>query len=237
MGHISRRAFLGASVAAVSTLGGPAWAQTAAQCGYAGFPAGAKFDCSAAHNFQMYLKYRTVLGLTGLVSAINVKGQLGYYPSGTLLLFPYVKPGAQGAGIPLGSLPGGGKRSVITKVGLPYDEYFLRYILNAPLTGFVGFSLDAPYDKMIPWMDATTLAPENASTFDRQQGLRPWRTNVSKLGADGSQEVGIEWTSHNLNGQWFAGSHWIPASDTCDGNAWRRLIISLLRRASAATVC
>jgi len=55
---------------------------------------------------------------------------------------------------------------------------------------------------------------------------------VDKL-ADGAG-IGIDFTSHNLNGPWFAGSNWIPKSDDCSGNAWRSLIVAGLNQAASA---
>jgi hypothetical protein len=57
-----------------------------------------------------------------------------------------------------------------------------------------------------------------------------WVTNVDKL-ADGGR-VGINWTSANLNNAWFGGNSCIPNTDTCNGNAWRKVIVDGLNQAS-----
>ena len=93
---------------------------------------------------------------------------------------------------------------------LPLDEYFCRYVLQAPWTSFIGFQVDRP--------------------FGRADAGRDWFTNVDKL-ADG-KGIGIDWTSANLNTPWFGGSHWIPNTDACSGNAWRQVIIVALNQAS-----
>ena len=46
--------------------------------------------------------------------------------------------------------------------------------------------------------------------------------------------IGIAWTSSNLNGPWFGGARWIPNTDDCKGNGWRKLIIDGLNQASVA---
>ena len=89
--------------------------------------------------------------------------------------------------------------SPIPNTLLPLDEYYLRYIIQAPWTSFIGFLVDVPY------------------TGD--DARRGWFSNVDKL-ADGAG-IGIDWTSNNLNNAWFGGSNWIPNTDDCNGNAWR----------------
>ena len=59
-----------------------------------------------------------------------------------------------------------------------------------------------------------------------------WVSNVDKL-ADGAP-AGINWTSSNLNRTWFGGSSCIPGTDTCNGKAWRKIIVDGLNQASVA---
>ena len=54
--------------------------------------------------------------------------------------------------------------------------------------------------------------------------------------ADGSA-VGVDWTSPNLNNAWFGGSHWIPNTNACNGNAWREVIIAALRDQASVSGC
>jgi hypothetical protein len=83
-------------------------------------------------------------------------------------------------------------------------------VLKAPSSNFIGFQLEAP--------------------FRKGREKLPWVTNVEKL-ADGGP-VGINWTSSNLNRPWFGGSSCIPNTDTCNGNAWRKVIVDGLNQAS-----
>jgi hypothetical protein len=75
---------------------------------------------------------------------------------------------------------------------------------------FIGFELDVP--------------------FGQGRARLPWVTNVNKL-ADG-KPLGINWTSSNLNRPWFGGNSCIPNSETCNGNAWRKVIVDGLNQAS-----
>ena len=80
----------------------------------------------------------------------------------------------------------------------------------APLNTFIGFAVDVPFGKL-----------------DAKLGLY---SNIDKL-ADG-KPVGIDWASSNLNDQWFGGDRQIPATETCNGSAWRQLIANGLNLAS-----
>src|SRR5262249_53108161 len=155
------------------------------------------------------------IGLTGVVSMTFVNGGQGSYQAGNLFLFPWVKPKGQRKSIPA-FLPINATQfatsTPVPDASLPIDEYFVRMVLKAPMTAFIGFLVDNPY--------SASDAP------------RDWLSNVDKLG-DG-KGVGIDWTSHNLNGAWFGGSHWIPPTDTCQGNAWRSLVVAGLKHASVA---
>ena len=102
--------------------------------------------------------------------------------------------------------------SAIATTAFPLDEYYCRMVLQAPLTLFIGILVDVPYTK-----DQARLA-----SF----------TNIEKL-ADG-KGLGIDWTSPNLNNNWFAGSRVIPANETCHGSAWRKVIIAGLQQAAVA---
>ena len=82
--------------------------------------------------------------------------------------------------------------------------------LQAPTTMFIGFQVD------VPW--------------GRVEARADWFSNVDRL-ADG-KGIGIDWTSSNLNNPWFGGSRFIPSKDTCNGAAWRKLIVDGLMQAS-----
>ncbi len=225
MKNCDRRAFLGMSVGALSALPYPLGAQAqtpgAPACVTSGLPpflpVRLTVDCASKRNFQLYRKNTSYLGLTGVVNMSFVRGKLGSYEAGNLFLFPWLKPKGQTLGATrfpsvcpvnatryVSAAPIGGST-------LPVDEYFCNFVLQAPAPTFIGFMVDLPYSPV-------------EARFD-------WFTNIDKL-ADGQGGVGIDWTSSNLNNRWFGGSHFIPASDQCSGNAWRKLIIAGLTQAS-----
>jgi hypothetical protein len=177
-------------------------------------------DCATRVNFANFRRNSAYQGLAGVVSMTFVTGRNGAYPAGNLFLFPWLNA----AGLKLGaakdwqavmpiSLTKSAPATPIRGWTASLDEYFCRYVLEAPVADFIGFRVAAPF----PGKDSPT---------------RPWRTNVNKL-ADGAP-IGIEWTSGNLNRPWFGGSPWIPPTNDCQGSAWRALIIDGLKQASVA---
>jgi hypothetical protein len=217
MSQFSRRTFVGASVAGLSTIALPSALHAAAQCvtgTLPGFqPTWLSVDCASKRNFRAFRGNPDALGLAGVVSMSFVRGSQGSYPAGNLFLFPWLKPKGQGKTFPA-CMPVNASQFVnatpIPNATLPLDEFFLRFVLQAPWTSFIGFQVDVPY--------SASDAP------------RDWCSNVDKLG-DG-KGVGIDWTSHNLNGPWFGGSTWIPGTDTCGGKSWRSLVVAGLAQAS-----
>src|SRR5882672_5784616 len=96
MSGFDRRAFLGMSVGALSTLRHPATAaaQTPAcvSGGLPGFlPARLTVDCASRRNFQLFRKNTDYLGLAGTVSMTWVRGKFGSYEAGSMFLFPWLK--------------------------------------------------------------------------------------------------------------------------------------------------
>ncbi len=172
-------------------------------------------DCASKRNFQTFRHSPDDVGLAGCVSMTFVSGSQGSYQAGNLFLFPWLKPSGQGKNLPA-AMPLNATRWVnatpIPDATLPLDEYFLRFVIKAPWTSFIGFLIDKPFSAADARLD--------------------WFSNVDKL-ADG-KGVGIDWTSHNLNGPWFGGSHWIPPTDACQGQAWRKLVVAGLKQASIA---
>jgi hypothetical protein len=170
-------------------------------------------DCASRRNFQLFRRAPDDVGLAGCVSMTFVRGSQGSYQAGNLFLFPWIKPKGQGksfpASMPLNATQWTNARA-IPDATLPLDEYFLRYVIQAPGQAFIGFLVDKPFSDTDARLD--------------------WFSNVDKLG-DGAG-VGIDWTSHNLNGPWFGGSNWIPNADTCQGTAWRKLVVAGLAQAS-----
>jgi hypothetical protein len=221
MRDFNRRAFLGLSVGAVSAVG--AWPAAFAQssCGSAPafLPARLTVDCATRRNFRLFRQNTAYLGLAGVVSMTTVRGKWGTYPAGNLFLFPWLKPKGQALGSAKvwgAVLPTNTSQFMsaapIKDATLPVDEYFCQRLLQAPANSFIGFLLDGP-----------------ASKLEARLGLY---TNIDKL-ADG-KAVGVDWASSNLNNPWFGGNRQIPATDTCNGNAWRQLIIDGMNQASTA---
>jgi hypothetical protein len=216
MTGFDRRAFLGMSVGALSILRHPssAAAQTPACVpgGMAQFlPVRLNVDCASRQNFQLFRKYPNDLGLAGIVNMTFVRGKFGSYDAGSMIVFPWSKPKGQsrpGAVLPTNKIQMMSS-TPIPDATLPLDEYICNYRLQAPTAMFIGFQVDAPYSKL--------------------EGRFDWFSNV-KL-ADG-KGVGIDWTSSNLNHPWFGGSRFIPNKDTCNGPAWRKLIVDGLNQAS-----
>ena len=136
----------------------------------------------------------------------SVRGKIGSYPAGNLFLFPWLKP----KGAHARRRQGLEFRRADQRDRLPAGEpdqsgaSGRRALLqlraaSQPSASFIGFIVDAPYSKL-----------------EEKLGLY---SNISKL-ADG-KPVGIDWASSNLNHPWFGGNRQIPASETCNGKAWR----------------
>jgi hypothetical protein len=207
------------SVGAVSMLRHPlsAVAQTPACVpgGMAQFlPQRLNVDCASRRNFQLFRQNTGNVGLAGVVSMSFVRGKYGDYNAGSMMVFPWLKPKAKNsaalpAAVPVNSIQFMSS-GPIPDGTLPLDEYFCRFRLQAPITMFIGFQVDVPYGRV--------------------EARADWFSNVDKL-ADG-KGVGIDWTSSNLNDRWFGGSRFIPSKDTCNGAAWRKLIVDGLMQAS-----
>jgi len=220
MRDIDRRAFVGMSLAGASAFCLPPSLALATQCvtgPLPGFlPNSLTVDCASKRNFQSFRQNPDYLGLACVVSMNTVRGGIGSYPAGSLFLFPWIKPKAQGlkgrtwpAVLPLNASQVV-NANPIPNATLPLDEYLCRVVLQAPGTSFIGCQIDQP--------------------FNSADAKLQWFTNVDKL-PDG-KGVGIDWTSANLNAPWFGGSRWIPNTEACHGNGWRALIIAALDRAS-----
>jgi hypothetical protein len=221
MRELDRRAFVGMSLAGASALCLPpslAFAQECVTGPLPGFmPNSLTVDCASKQNFQTFRKYPDYLGLACVVSMTTVRGGKGSYPAGNLFLFPWLKPKGQAlkgrawpAVMPLTTTQVVNS-DPIPNAALPLDEYLCRVVLQAPAMSFIGCLVDKP--------------------FSPAEAKLNWFSNSDKL-ADG-KAVGIDWTSANLNAPWFAGSHWVPSTDACNGNAWRAVILAALNQASA----
>lgn len=218
----NRRTIVGMSLGGLAAACAPSSLLAAGvqQCitgGMPGFlPNNLTVDCASKRNFRTFRQYPDYLGLAGVVSMSFVRGKLGSYPAGNLFLFPWLTKKGQGKVLPavcpineisfVNSSP-------IPNAHLPVDDYFCDFVLHAPLTSFIGFKVGKP----VPHWQAQWA----------------WFTNTS-LADD--KDVGIIWTSSNLDKPWFGGSSWIPNTDSCNGSAWRKLIIGGLNHASVG-VC
>jgi hypothetical protein len=170
-------------------------------------------------NFRLFRKNPASLGLAGVVSMTFVRGNKGSYSAGNLFLFPWLKPKGRAQNAAWVSFAPTNatqyvQASPIPDTTLPVDEYFCRMVVQAPLTSFIGFMVDEP--------------------FNKSDARLAWFSNVDKLA--GGQGVGIDWTSANLNHPWFGGSRFIPDSTDCSGAAWRQVIADGLVQASTG-VC
>src|SRR3954466_2209941 len=97
MTRFDRRAFFGMSVGAVSLLRNPlsASAQTPACVpgGMAQFlPVRLNVDCASRRNLQLFRNNTDDVGLAGVVSMSFVRGKIGSYAAGSMMVFPWLKP-------------------------------------------------------------------------------------------------------------------------------------------------
>jgi len=209
----SRRAFFAISAGGVCVVHGGSAALAARPLDAIDTPVSSQIRLASALNLRSFLRNRDTLGLSAVMAMQPVDGELGSYPAGSLLLFPF-KRHASSPDQPA-FLPGSQRASpLITAVpmmtrGLAPDEFFCHYVLKAPWQSFISCEFGAP--------------------IAREIGLAPWHGNV----AIGDDIVGVRWTSSNLNDSWFLGSRWIPETDL--GKAWRARIIDGVRRAAAVT--
>src|SRR5438270_524268 len=102
MSLYDRRAFLGMTIGTAAMLRDPlsAIAQTPACVpgGMAQFlPARLNVDCASRRNFQLFRNNTDNVGLAGVVSMSFVRGKLGSYDAGSLMVFPWLKPKTQNA--------------------------------------------------------------------------------------------------------------------------------------------
>jgi hypothetical protein len=213
MSTIDRRALLGASIGGLAVLGNKA-ALAALQCATVNVPSRLTVDCSVARNLQLFLERENLFGLTGLVSMATFNGDLGSYVAGSMFVYPWLKSKNQGRDLAAemrhyqAFLPGPIGANPLPNMGVPLDEQFCIYGLQAPPQDFIGFSID------VPRMAHAKL---------------PWYSVVDGVG---KRTVGVDWASDNLNGRWFGGSRAIPGGSDCNGQQWRSLIVDGLRRAA-----
>src|SRR5882757_9550531 len=153
MTGLGRRAFFGISVGAVSMLRHPlsAVAQTPACVpgGMAQFlPQRLNVDCASRQNFQLFRKNTGDVGLAGVVSMSFVRGKLGSYNAGSMMVFPWLKPKSKNSAALPAVVPVNSVQFMssgpIPDATLPPDEYFCNFRLQAPRAMYIGFQVDAP---------------------------------------------------------------------------------------------
>lgn len=202
MSELDRRAFLAASVGALSAFGSPTAAIASVSSAASFANARARLDRASGHNLAIFLQRTDTLSLTGLLGMRSVGG----YPARGLFLLAFklrasdadtaaLLPARNGAPVATNAMTAG---------GLPPDEYACNYVLGLPRENFISFSLGRP--------------------FGNGAQNHPWQGNIELRGTT----AGICWTSSNLNHPWFAGSRWIP--DRGEGAHWRAYVIAELRR-------
>src|ERR1043165_9173340 len=140
MTGFDRRTCLGMSVGAVSMLRNPlsAAAQTPACVpgGMAQFlPVRLNVDCASRRNFQLFRKNTDAVGLAGVVSMSFVRGKLGSYDAGSMIVFPWLKPKGKTREALPAQVPVDSRQfiasSPIPDATLPLDEYLCNYRLQA----------------------------------------------------------------------------------------------------------
>jgi len=196
MNPFDRRAFL-LSAGAAAVLARPEAALAQAACVTGGMPFlpnQLTVDCASRQNFKLFRANSDFLGLAAAVSMTALRGKYGSYQAGNLFLFPWLKPkgralaGRAWASVLPTSATASMAASPIPNSALPLDEYLCRVLLQVPYTSCIGCSVDVPYDAA--------------------DAKRDWFSNLDKLA--GGKGVGIDWTSSNMNHNWFGGSRWIP---------------------------
>ena len=209
----SRRAFLATSAGGFCAIHSASAALAALQPSSIESPVSLRIGAANALNFRLFTQNSATLGLAALMAMRPIEDKLARYPIGTLLLFPFIRDATGVCGPAF--LPGPDSTSPLVKtapmttLGLPPDEFFCHYVLQAHWQSFISCTLDMPIAGEI--------------------GAWPWHSNVDIDGAT----IGVRWTSSNLNHPWFAGSRWIPEND--DVQIWRARIIDGVRRAAALT--
>lgn len=222
MNLISRRSFLSAAGASALLPAVGALAATPPAACITGplprfLPNRLTVACGSRQNLTLFLKNSKHMGLSGIVSMTKVTGSHGTHEAGNLFLVPWLKREAKSTGQRwFASRPASVgpsiQMSLIPNDAVPIDEYLSRVVMGLPPKALIGFSVDA------------LLAKSSA----RWQ----WVNNIENLaGKDG---FSINWTSAMLNPPWFGGSRWIPGDDSCDGKAWRALIVDGLKQATVA---
>lgn len=212
MSDVSRRAFLATVAVGMCTVHSSRLALASSDDNGSQTPPSRQIALANALNFLSFAQNREELALIAVMAMRPVDGKVGGYPSGSLLLFPFSLRHSQtssAAAFLLGSGPGNSPITAapMTTLGLPPDEFFCHYVIEASPHGFISCEVGAP--------------------IARDDSRGPWHGNVVIAG----ETFGFRWTSSNLNDRWFGGSRWIPDDD--NGAVWRDRFIEGVRGAAA----
>jgi hypothetical protein len=212
MNTVNRRAFLATAAVGLCTTPGTSLLQASQQIHGSQTPQSPRISFANALNFSSFVQNKEKLALSAVMAMRPIACKAGSYPSGSLFLFPFSQRNSQ-ASSAAAFLPGSdaGAPLIATApmatLGLPPDEFFCHYVIQAPPQSFIGCEVGAP--------------------VAHNDSRGPWHGNVVIAG----ETVGFRWTSSNLNDPWFGGSRWIPESD--EGNPCRDRFIDGVRHAAA----
>jgi hypothetical protein len=212
MNIVNRRVFLATATVGICTIHRYRLAQASSLAYGNPAPLPPQIALANALNFSSFVQNKENLALSGMMAIRPVDGKAGRYPASSLFLFPFNSGNSQ-ASSAAAFLPGLDAASPLTATapmttrGLPPDEYFCHYVIQAPPQGFISCEVGAP--------------------IAHSDSRGPWHGNVMIAG----EAVGFRWTSSNLNYPWFGGSRWIPDND--DGTVWRNRFIEGVRQAAS----
>jgi hypothetical protein len=211
MNIVNRRAFLATTSVGLCTMHGYRLAQASSAAYGNQPPPPAQIALANALNFSSFAQNKEKLALSAMMAMRPVVCKVGSCPSGSLFLFPFNSGNSQ-ASSAAAFLPGSGTVSRLIATapmatrGLPPDEYFCHYVIQASPQSFISCEVGAP--------------------IAQNESRGPWHGNIMIAG----ETIGFRWTSSNLNHPWFGGSRWIPDND--DGNVWRNRFIEGVRQAA-----
>jgi hypothetical protein len=212
MNIVNRRAFLATASVGLCTMHGYRLAQASSPAYGKQTPPPPQIALANALNFSSFAQNREKLALSAVMATRPVVCKVGSYPSGTLFLFPFNSSNAQASNA-AAFLPGSDTASPLVATapmatrGLPPDEFFCHYVIQAPPQSFVSCEVGVP--------------------IAQNDSRGPWHGNAMIAG----ETIGFRWTSSNMNHPWFGGSRWIPESG--DGNSWRDHFIDGVGHAAA----
>jgi hypothetical protein len=212
MNTVNRRAFLATAAVGLCTTPGTSLLQALQQIHGRQIPQSPHLAFANALNFSSFAQNKEKLALSAVMAMRPVACKVGSYPFGSLFLFPFSQCNSEVSSA-AAFLPGSDAGSPLiatapmATLGLPLDEFFCHYVIQAPPQSFVSCEVGGP--------------------IAQNDSRGPWHGNAMIAG----EAIGFRWTSSNMNHPWFGGSRWIPGS--ADGNSWRDRFIDGVRHAAA----